>query len=234
MVAIPNVRDFLLDSDYYIPHFTKVLINETDTFMHEFSSLILAEITKDVYGTAQLLKHCRDLNFLHERLKSPDPDVKMNTMQIVHNLLQDPIGAEEIIETKVYQGEKIERLPPPHPCAFVKQSVIFQSFDLQLVYELFDSPYTEIQKLALDVVADLVRRNKDDRLHDRFRRTNGLEALLKFLDVKYPCKSMEIFSYSVCYLMRTYLHAYVEHRVGGSTRGRAQDSPSRVRQPHHG
>ncbi|XP_043529337.1 armadillo repeat-containing protein 3 [Frieseomelitta varia] len=156
MVAIPNVRDFLLDSDYYIPHFIKVLINETDTFMHEFSSLILAEITKDVYGTAQLLKHCPDMNFLHERLQSPDPDVKMNTMQIVHNLLQDPIGAEEIIETK--------------------------SFDLQLVYDLFDSPYTEIQKLALDVVADLVRRNKDDRLHDRFRRTNGLGALLKFLD----------------------------------------------------
>ncbi|KAF3429113.1 hypothetical protein E2986_01297 [Frieseomelitta varia] len=187
MVAIPNVRDFLLDSDYYIPHFIKVLINETDTFMHEFSSLILAEITKDVYGTAQLLKHCPDMNFLHERLQSPDPDVKMNTMQIVHNLLQDPIGAEEIIETKVYQGEKIERLPPPlspspHPCAFVKRYVIFQSFDLQLVYDLFDSPYTEIQKLALDVVADLVRRNKDDRLHDRFRRTNGLGALLKFLD----------------------------------------------------
>ncbi|KOX79073.1 Armadillo repeat-containing protein 3, partial [Melipona quadrifasciata] len=156
MVAIPNVRNFLLDSDYYIPHFTKVLINEIDTFMHEFSSLILAEITKDVYGTTQLLKHCRDMNFLHERLRSPDPDVKKNTMQIVHNLLQDPIGAEEIIETK--------------------------SFDLQLVYELFDSPYTEIQKLALDVVADLVHRNKDDRLHDRFRRTNGLGALLKFLD----------------------------------------------------
>ncbi|KAK1124878.1 hypothetical protein K0M31_006229 [Melipona bicolor] len=191
MVAIPNVRDFLLDSDYYISHFTKVLINETDTFMHEFSSLILAQITKDVYGTTQLLKHCRDMNFLQERLRSPDPDVKKNTMQIVHNLLQDPIGVEEIIETKVYQSEKIERFPP---YTFVKRSVIFQSFDLQLVYELFDSPYTEIQKLALDVVADLVRRNKDDRLHDRFRRTNGLGALLKFLDVKYPCKSEEIFS----------------------------------------
>lgn len=113
MVAIPNVRDFLLDSDYYITRFTKVLINERDTFMHEFSSLILAEITKDVYGTAQLLKHCRDMNFLHERLQSPDPDVKKNTMQIVHNLLQDLVGAEEIIETKVYQSErKVERFLP--------------------------------------------------------------------------------------------------------------------------
>lgn len=110
--------------------------------------------------------------------------------------------------------------------------MVFQSFDLQLVYELFDSPYTEIQKLALNVVADLMRRNKDDRLHDRFRRTNGLGALLKFLDVKYSCKLEKIFL--VCYLMRTYLHAYLEHRVGGSSRGRAQDSPFRVRQPHHG
>ena len=106
------------------------------------------------------------------------------------------------------------------------------------MYELFDSPYTEIQKLALDVVADLVRRNKDDRLHDRFRRTNGLGALLKFLDVKYhPCKLEEIFSYSVfrnVFEMRTYLRVYLEHRVGGSSRGCAQDSPFRVRQPHHG
>ncbi|XP_033345659.1 armadillo repeat-containing protein 3 [Bombus vosnesenskii] len=156
MVAISNVRDFLLDADYYIPHFIKVLINEQDIFMHEFSSLILAEMTKDMFGAAQLLKQCQDMNFLFERLRSPDPDVKKNTMQIIYNLLQDPVGAKEIIETK--------------------------NFNMELVYELFNSPYTEIQKLALDVVTDLVRRNKDDYLHDHFRRTNGLEVLLKFLD----------------------------------------------------
>lgn len=102
MVAISNVRDFLLDADYYIPHFIKVLINERDIFMHEFSSLILAEMTKDMFGAAQLLKQCQDMNFLFERLQSPDPDVKKNTMQIIYNLLQDPVGAKEIIETKVH------------------------------------------------------------------------------------------------------------------------------------
>lgn len=60
----------------------------------------------------------------------------------------------------------------------------FQDFNLEQVYELFNSPYGEIQKLALDVITDLVRRNQDERLQEHFRRTKGLEALLKFLDVK--------------------------------------------------
>lgn len=60
----------------------------------------------------------------------------------------------------------------------------FQDFNLEQVYELFNSPYSEIQTLALDVVTDLVRRNQDEQLQEHFRRTKGLEALLKFLDVK--------------------------------------------------
>ncbi|OAD54846.1 Armadillo repeat-containing protein 3, partial [Eufriesea mexicana] len=155
MVAIPNVRNFLLDSNTYIPYFTKVLINEKDIFMHEFSSLILAEISKDLLGTAQLLTQCPDMN-LFERLQSVDPDVKRNIIQIIYNLLQDPLGAKMIIETK--------------------------NFNLEHVYELFNSPYPEIQQFALDVVTDLVRRNQDNHLQNHFRHTNGLEALLKILN----------------------------------------------------
>ncbi|KOC62292.1 Armadillo repeat-containing protein 3, partial [Habropoda laboriosa] len=156
MAVIPNVRYFLLDFNYYIPHFIKVLINEEDMFMQEFSSLILAEISTDVFGAAQLLKQCSDMNFLFERIQSPDPDVKKNIIQIMYNLLQDPLGAQEIIMTK--------------------------DFDMQLIYKLFNSSYLEIQKLALDVIADFVRRNKNEYLHDHFRRTNGLQALLQVLE----------------------------------------------------
>ncbi|CAL7941681.1 unnamed protein product [Xylocopa violacea] len=156
MVAIPNVRNFLLDSHYYIPHFTKVLVNEEDTFMQEFSSSILAQMSNDIFGIAQLLKECPDMNFLFERLQSPDPDVKKNAIQIVYNLLQDLSGAKEIIEAK--------------------------NFNLELVYELFSSHYPEIQRLALNVVTDLMHRSKDDRLQEHFQRTNGLQALLKLLD----------------------------------------------------
>ncbi|CAK9815090.1 Armadillo repeat-containing protein 3 [Anthophora plagiata] len=156
MAAISNVRNFLMDSNYYIPHFTKVLINEEDMFMQEFSSLILAEISSDLFGAAQLLKQCSDMDFLFERIQSPDPDVKKNTIQIMYNLLQDPLGAQKIIITK--------------------------DFDMQLIYELFSSSYPVIQKLALNVIADFVRRNKDEYLHDHFRKSNGLQALLQVLE----------------------------------------------------
>lgn len=80
----------------------------------------------------------------------------------------------------------------------------FQDFNLEQVYELFNSPYSEIQKLALDVVTDLVRRNKDEQLQEHFRRTKCLEALLKFLDVKildkkYSYNTEENFSINIIY-----------------------------------
>ncbi|XP_053997902.1 armadillo repeat-containing protein 3-like [Hylaeus anthracinus] len=156
MAAIPNVRNFLLDSAYYIPHFANILVNDKDLFMQEFSSAILAEVSKDMFGVAQLLKQCSDMNFLFKRLQSPDPDVKKNNLEIMQNLLQDSTGAKEMIETK--------------------------DFNLNLLYDLFDSPYREIQGLALNIVGELVSRNQDDHLQNLFRRSNGLQALLKFLD----------------------------------------------------
>ncbi|XP_076634549.1 armadillo repeat-containing protein 3-like [Colletes latitarsis] len=156
MVFIPNVCNFLLDSNHYIPHFVRVLINDQDVFMQEFSSGILAEASRNMFGAAQLLKQCPDMNFLFERLQSPDPDVKKNNLEIAYNLLQDSTGAKAITGAK--------------------------NFSFNPLYDLFDSPYRQIQSLALNVVGDLVSRNRDDRLQELFRRSNGLQALLKFLD----------------------------------------------------
>lgn len=156
MTAIRSVKHYLLESDYYIPHFTKVLVNEKDVFMQEFSSLILTQLSKDAYGAGRLLSQCSNMNFLFERILSPDPDVKKNNIEIMFNLLQDPAGVNKILEAK--------------------------EFNLTRIYELFNSPYPEIQRLALNVVRDLVTCSKIDRLQDLFRQTKGLQALLKFLD----------------------------------------------------
>lgn len=91
-----------MDTSYYICYFAKVFISDKDLFMQEFSSSILAEISNDLFGAAQLLKQCPNMNFLFERIQSPNPDVKKNTLEIMFNLLQDPIGIKEIIATKVY------------------------------------------------------------------------------------------------------------------------------------
>ncbi|KAK2588513.1 hypothetical protein KPH14_001089 [Odynerus spinipes] len=156
MTIIPCVRDFLLKSNDYIPHFTKVLMNEQDIFMQEFSSLILVELSKDMYGAAQLLKNCPNMNFVYERIQSPDPDVKKNNIEIIYNLMQDLVGAQEVVSAP--------------------------DFSLPLIYKLFEEPYPEIQRLALSVVGNLLARNKDEHMQNLFRETKGLEALFNFLD----------------------------------------------------
>lgn len=46
------------------------------------------------------------------------------------------------------------------------------------------SPYPEIQYLALDIVADVIGRNKDEDIRALFYETNGVKVLLDFLKVK--------------------------------------------------
>lgn len=101
MAAITFVKNYLLESEIHLPMFTKIVMEDPDTFMQEYSSLILAEISKNPYGAAKLLEQCPSLDFLFENLKISDPDVKKNNLQIIENLLKDLIGAEKIIGSQV-------------------------------------------------------------------------------------------------------------------------------------
>ncbi|XP_023290284.1 armadillo repeat-containing protein 3 [Orussus abietinus] len=156
MAAVPAVKNYLLDSENYIPHFLRILNADSDTFMQEFSSLILTELSKDAYGSAQLLKQCPDFTFLCDRIQSHDPDIKKNIIEMTYNLLQDPLAAQEIISSK--------------------------NFNFSLIYELYEQPYPITQSLALGVVEALVARCKDENIQEQFRATGGLQALLNILD----------------------------------------------------
>lgn len=103
MAALPNVRNFLVQSESYIPYFTSVLLIDSDVVIHEFVTLILAEISKDFFGVSQLLSQCDNFEFLFQRIGSYDPDVKKNSIEIIYNLLRDPLGAQEIVNSKVPQ-----------------------------------------------------------------------------------------------------------------------------------
>lgn len=76
-------------------------MSEKDVFMQEYLSAILAKLSQDPYGNALLANHCRNVNFLFEGLQSPDPDVKKHTLEILHNLMQDPVAAREISKDEV-------------------------------------------------------------------------------------------------------------------------------------
>ncbi|KAH0945053.1 hypothetical protein HN011_002424 [Eciton burchellii] len=155
MISLPDVISHLIESDY-VPYFAKLLTSEEDIFMQEYFSAILAKLSKDPYGTALLAKHCPNVDFLFEMLQSADPDVRRNNVEILYNLMQDHLGAYNISKTK--------------------------ELDLCLLYQYFVSPYPEIQHFALDVLADIIARNKDEVIQSSFRETNGVKILLDFLE----------------------------------------------------
>ncbi|XP_077263045.1 armadillo repeat-containing protein 3-like isoform X1 [Temnothorax americanus] len=153
LMAVPDMTSYLIEFDC-IRHFAKLLMSEKDTFMQEYLSAMLAKLSEDPYGNALLANYCSNVKFLFEGLQSPDPDVKKHNLEILHNLMQDPVAAR-----KISKSEK---------------------FSFPLLYQHLESPYPEIQHLALDVVADMIGRNKDEDIQSLFYETNGVEALLDF------------------------------------------------------
>lgn len=100
MIAVPDVTSYLIESDR-IEYFIKLLISEKDIFMQEYLSAILAKLSEDSYGDALLAKYCPNMNFLFEGLQSPDPDIKKHNLEILHNLMQDPVAARKISKSEV-------------------------------------------------------------------------------------------------------------------------------------
>ncbi|KAG5326846.1 ARMC3 protein, partial [Acromyrmex heyeri] len=154
MTVVPDVINDLIESNY-IGHFTKLLMREEDIFMQEYLSAVLAKLSEDPYGNALLANHCLNASILFERFQSPDPDIKKHNLEILHNLMHDPIAAHEISKSK--------------------------KFNFSALYQHFESSYPEIQHLALDVAADLISRNRDEDIQSLFHETNGVKMLLDFL-----------------------------------------------------
>lgn len=98
---MPFVQDRLLESDTHLSYLVETLITDKDTPVQEFSTLILAEISKDPYGTAKILECQSNFDILFELMKSPDPDVMKNTIELVNNLLRDPAAVKPIVSSQV-------------------------------------------------------------------------------------------------------------------------------------
>lgn len=101
MSAVRNVQTHLLRDDTYIQHFTDSLANESEAFLQEFSSRILAELTSDPTGAAMLLDKFTDVSFFFTRLASPDPDIKKNCVEILANIMRDLHGSDVVASSKV-------------------------------------------------------------------------------------------------------------------------------------
>ncbi|XP_036143414.1 uncharacterized protein LOC105837002 [Monomorium pharaonis] len=154
VIAVPNVTSYFIESDY-VEYLVKLLMTEKDIFMQEYLSAILAQLSKDPCGNVLLIKYCSSLNLFFEGLQSPDPDINKHNLEILQNLMQDPVGAREISRN--------------------------EKFNFPLLYKHCKSIYPEIQCLALDIIIDVIARNKDEDIQYLFLETNGVEVLLDFL-----------------------------------------------------
>ncbi|XP_077263048.1 armadillo repeat-containing protein 3-like isoform X3 [Temnothorax americanus] len=106
LMAVPDMTSYLIEFDC-IRHFAKLLMSEKDTFMQEYLSAMLAKLSEDPYGNALLANYCSNVKFLFEGLQSPDPDVKKHNLEILHNLMQDPVAARKISKSEVLHSYKI-------------------------------------------------------------------------------------------------------------------------------
>lgn len=100
MTVVPEMIVHLIESDH-LARLAELLVSETDTFMQEYFSAILAKSTRDPRGAAFLAGHCSDVSFLFERMQSSDADVKRNNIEILFNLMQDPVGSRTISKSEV-------------------------------------------------------------------------------------------------------------------------------------
>ena len=101
MTIVPDVINDLIESPNCIGHFAKLLMREKDIFMQEYFSAVLAKLSEDPYGNALLANHCLNVSILFEGFQSPDPDIKKHNLEILHNLMHDPVAAHEISKSKV-------------------------------------------------------------------------------------------------------------------------------------
>lgn len=99
MTAIPDVTTYFIESNYLL-YLVELLTSEKDIFMQEYFSAILARISKNSYVAALLANHCLNMNFLFDGMQSSDPDVKKNNIEILYNLMQDPVAACKISKTE--------------------------------------------------------------------------------------------------------------------------------------
>ncbi|XP_050461481.1 armadillo repeat-containing protein 3 isoform X2 [Cataglyphis hispanica] len=154
MMTVPDMTTYFIESNYLL-HFVNLLTSEEDIFMQEYFSMILARLCRNPYDTALLANLSLNMNFLFDGIQSSDPDVKKNNLEILYNLMQDPVAARTILKT--------------------------EKFNFPLLYQQFESSYPEIQCLALNVVLGIIERNKDEDIQSLFHETNGVEILLNFL-----------------------------------------------------
>ncbi|KAL6424678.1 hypothetical protein ACFW04_009977 [Cataglyphis niger] len=130
MMTVPDMTTYFIESNYLL-YFVNLLTSEEDIFMQEYFSLILARLCRNPYATALLANLSLNINFLFDGIQSSDPDVKKNNLEILYNLMQDPVAARTILKTEDYLLQLIKQFVEQVP---IETCIIFLEVLLAIAY----------------------------------------------------------------------------------------------------
>ncbi|XP_060806930.1 uncharacterized protein LOC106129776 [Amyelois transitella] len=155
LCQLPRGPEQVLKNPQNLRKIAFMMAKMEDVFVLEFSSLVLAELTREPLGCEQLVS-ANVLAALFGRMKNHDPDVQRNCLQILSNLLNDPVCAAEVTKN--------------------------QQFTWPPLLKLMRSKYLAIQQSALRTVDQLICRYKDNAVQQTFRLSTGVLDLCDVLE----------------------------------------------------
>ncbi|XP_068626528.1 armadillo repeat-containing protein 3 [Battus philenor] len=156
LCQLPLGPEQVLDNPQNLRNVATMLVKIEDTFVLEFASLVLSELTKEPLGCDQLVS-ANILNTLFNRMKnSTDPDVQNNCLQTLSNLLAEPVCASEVTKSN--------------------------QFSWASLLALMQSKYLAIQHAALRTVDQLICRYNDLAVQKTFRASTGVLDLCDILE----------------------------------------------------
>ncbi|XP_069678668.1 armadillo repeat-containing protein 3 isoform X4 [Periplaneta americana] len=135
MCSIQAVRMSLTADDSVVPFFIEMLSTESDTKMQEFCAGILAELTREHYACVKMMQS-PVVGLLLTRITSVDPDIQKNSLQIISNILQDPVCAESFSQS--------------------------EDFEFRPILALLLSEYPVIQHLVMQVIFTVACRRQEE------------------------------------------------------------------------
>ncbi|XP_069678663.1 armadillo repeat-containing protein 3 isoform X2 [Periplaneta americana] len=112
-----------------------VVLQESDTKMQEFCAGILAELTREHYACVKMMQS-PVVGLLLTRITSVDPDIQKNSLQIISNILQDPVCAESFSQS--------------------------EDFEFRPILALLLSEYPVIQHLVMQVIFTVACRRQEE------------------------------------------------------------------------
>ncbi|XP_075977018.1 armadillo repeat-containing protein 3-like [Anticarsia gemmatalis] len=147
LCQLPGGPEQALEDPEYLRKIALLLVKDEDVFVLEFASLVLAQLTKIPLG-CMLFTKVNILGTLLTRMRdSLDPDVQRNCLQILSNLLDDPVCVLKVTTSP--------------------------QFSWPVLMTLVQSKFVAIQFATLAIVDKLICRYQDRHVQKTFQEAHG-------------------------------------------------------------